>query len=180
MPGSGMLCVRWIFMAQSACVRINQFPGGLEDLSYIVPHNIHVILIPKCERSDQVKQIDDRVKKYATNTVLIEKSFTCQSSKALWSNPGVQIATASPHIIALTIGLEDYTADIGTQRTLDGRESFWARCQVVNAQRACRRSAIDTVFSDVSDMEGLRRVSRSKILDSMAKDAFTATNSSHS
>jgi citrate lyase subunit beta/citryl-CoA lyase len=68
-----------------------------------------------------------------------------------------EIATASPHIIALTIGLEDYTADIGTQRTLDGRESFWARSQVVNAARAAGIQPIDTVFSDVSDMEGLRQ-----------------------
>ncbi|HEX9973259.1 MAG TPA: aldolase/citrate lyase family protein, partial [bacterium] len=37
------------FYGAERMVRINQFPGGLEDLSYIVPHNIHVILIPKCE-----------------------------------------------------------------------------------------------------------------------------------
>jgi citrate lyase subunit beta/citryl-CoA lyase len=60
-------------------------------------------------------------------------------------------------VVALTIGLEDYTADIGTRRTNEGRESFWARAQVVNAARAAKVQPIDTVFSDVADMEGLRQ-----------------------
>jgi citrate lyase subunit beta/citryl-CoA lyase len=53
--------------------------------------------------------------------------------------------------------LEDYTADLGVQRTPEGRESFWARSQIVNAARAAGIQAIDTVFSDVSDMDGLRK-----------------------
>ena len=68
------------------------------------------------------------------------------------------IASASPSVVALTIGLEDYTADIGAQRTLEGKESFWARSVVVNAARAAGVTPIDTVFSDVGDMEGLRAV----------------------
>ena len=59
--------------------------------------------------------------------------------------------------VALTIGLEDYTADIGTRRSVEGRESFWARSQVVNAARAAGVQPIDTVFSDVRDMDGLRQ-----------------------
>lgn len=66
-----------------------------------------------------------------------------------------EIANASENVVALTIGLEDYTADLGIQRTLEGRESFWARSQVVNAARATGVQPIDSVFSDVSDMEGL-------------------------
>ena len=67
-----------------------------------------------------------------------------------------EIASASPNVVALAIGLEDYTADIGTERTREGRESFWARSQVVNAARAAGVQPIDTVFSDVGDVEGLR------------------------
>jgi citrate lyase subunit beta/citryl-CoA lyase len=69
----------------------------------------------------------------------------------------IYIAPSSPRVVALTIGLEDYTADIGAQRTLEGRESFWARSVVVNAARAAGVTPIDTVFSDVTDMEGLRK-----------------------
>jgi citrate lyase subunit beta/citryl-CoA lyase len=80
---------------------------------------------------------------------IIESALGCFNALA--------IATASPSVVALTIGLEDYTADIGAQRTLEGKESFWARSMVVNAARAAGVQAIDTVFSDVADMEGLRK-----------------------
>jgi Citrate lyase beta subunit len=66
-----------------------------------------------------------------------------------------KIAAAAPSVCSLAIGLEDYTADIGTERTLEGTESFWARMQVVNAAKAAGVQAIDSVFSDVADMEGL-------------------------
>mgnify|MGYP002065671676 CR=1 FL=1 len=67
-----------------------------------------------------------------------------------------RIAAASDTVAALTIGLEDYTADIGVQRTLAGHESFWARSQVINGAKAAGVQPIDTVFSDVTDKEGLR------------------------
>ena len=68
-----------------------------------------------------------------------------------------EIASASKNNCALAIGLEDYTADIGTQRTEEGKESFFARSMVVNAARAAGIQPIDTVYSDVSNMEGLRQ-----------------------
>jgi citrate lyase subunit beta/citryl-CoA lyase len=67
-----------------------------------------------------------------------------------------EIATASKYNCALAIGLEDYTADLGTQRTNEGKESFFARSMIVNAAKAAGIQPIDTVFSDVNDMEGLR------------------------
>jgi citrate lyase subunit beta/citryl-CoA lyase len=68
-----------------------------------------------------------------------------------------EIASASKSNCSLAIGLEDYTADIGTQRTEEGKESFFARSMVVNAARAAGIQPIDTVYSDVSNMEGLRQ-----------------------
>ena len=58
-------------------------------------------------------------------------------------------------VVALAIGLEDYTADIGSQRTPEGKESFFARSMVVNAARAAGIQPIDSVFSDIDDMEAL-------------------------
>jgi citrate lyase subunit beta/citryl-CoA lyase len=69
-----------------------------------------------------------------------------------------EIASASDTVAALAIGLEDYTADLGAPRTKEGRESFFARNQIVNAARAAGVQAIDSVFSDVADMEALRQV----------------------
>jgi citrate lyase subunit beta/citryl-CoA lyase len=67
------------------------------------------------------------------------------------------IAAASENVAALTIGLEDYTADLGVAKTLVGHESQYARTRVLNAARAAGVQAIDSVFSDVADMDGLRR-----------------------
>jgi citrate lyase subunit beta/citryl-CoA lyase len=66
------------------------------------------------------------------------------------------IATASTRVCALAVGLEDYTADIGVERTAEGRESLFARGAVVNAAKAAGVQALDSVFSDVDDLEGLR------------------------
>ena len=65
------------------------------------------------------------------------------------------IATASPRVVALTIGLEDYTADLGVVKTRTGEESLFARQRIVNAARAAQIQAIDSVYGDVGDQEGL-------------------------
>jgi citrate lyase subunit beta/citryl-CoA lyase len=66
-----------------------------------------------------------------------------------------EIAEASTSVAALTIGLEDYTADLGVARTREGTESVWARTCLVTAAVAAGVQPIDTVFSDVDDSEGL-------------------------
>jgi citrate lyase subunit beta / citryl-CoA lyase len=65
-------------------------------------------------------------------------------------------AKASERVVGLTIGLEDYTADLGVVKTSAGNESLFARQRVVNAAYAAGVQAIDSVFGDVGDMEGLR------------------------
>jgi citrate lyase subunit beta/citryl-CoA lyase len=138
-------------------VRINQLPDGLEDLEWVVPHNVHVILIPKCESAEQVRAVEKRIAAIAKRERIKHPVFLMPiMESALGAIRAYEIASASPAVAALAVGLEDYTADIGAQRTLEGRESFWARSQVVNAARAAGVQPIDTVFSDVADEEGLR------------------------
>jgi len=164
------------FYGAERMVRINQLPKGLDDLKYIVPHNINVILIPKCESADQIHQLEkevERLKKSPSPTP--SRREGAFKSSPLWgelkggpyfmpiieSALGVikayEIASASKYNCALTIGLEDYTADIGTQRTNEGIESIFARQMIVNAAKAAGIQAIDSVFSDVADMEALRQ-----------------------
>ena len=75
---------------------------------------------------------------------------------ALGVEKSFEIACASENVVALAIGLEDYTADLGTRRTNEAIESFYARTRIVNACKAAGIQAIDSVFSDVGDMEALR------------------------
>jgi len=52
-----------------------------------------------------------------------------------------EIATASLSVVALAIGLEDYTADLGVQRTKEGLESLYARNRLVVAAKSSRDTA---------------------------------------
>ena len=139
-------------------VRINQLPLGFEDLDAIIPERPDLVLIPKTETADQVAQVDARIRETLGEPPagdppiwimpIVETAFGVENA--------FQIAGASPAVVALTIGLEDYTADLGVRKTLEGDESLYARGRLVNAARAAGAQAIDSVFGDVGDEEGLR------------------------
>src|SRR5208283_4141522 len=76
---------------------------------------------------------------------------------ALGIEHALAIATASKGIAGIAIGLEDYTTDLGVTKTVTGSESLYARMRVVNAAHAAHVQAIDSVYSDVADVEGLLR-----------------------
>ena len=144
------------FYGSERMVRINQIPMGLKDLRYIIPHNVHLVLIPKCETADQVHQVDAAIAEIASQCNRFEPVYLMPIiESALGVVNAYDIAAASENNVALTIGLQDYTADIGAEKTKEGHESYFARCQVVNAARAARLQPIDTVFADVGDEEGL-------------------------
>jgi citrate lyase subunit beta / citryl-CoA lyase len=153
------------FYGAERMVRINQVPRGLEDLDFVVPHNVNLILLPKCENASQVNEVNKRIEVIRSKT---------GASQPIWIMPIIESALGvlraleiaqSENVVAMAIGLEDYTADLGTKRTQEGTESFFARSMVVNACKAAGIQAIDSVFSDVADMEGLKQnVIRSKAL----------------
>ena len=154
------------FYGAERMVRINQGERGIEDLNYIIPYNVNLILLPKCENPEQLRAVDEKIRKIQqehnqTNQVWIMPII----ESALGVTNAYPIAVCTANTVALAIGLEDYTADLGTKRTAEGIESFFARSWVVNAARAAGIQPIDSVFSDVGDMEGLRQnVLRSKAL----------------
>jgi citrate lyase subunit beta / citryl-CoA lyase len=139
-------------------VRINQSPMGLQDLAEIVPAAPDLILIPKVETPEQVLAVDRMVQELRLRHNLerpiwlmpiLESAFGIENAFA--------IGHSTPNIVALTIGLEDYTADMGVVKTSEGRESLYARARLVNAAHAAGVQAIDSVYGDVGDMDGLRR-----------------------
>ena len=154
------------FYGAERMVRINQGERGIEDLNYIIPYNVNLILLPKCENAEQLQAVDEKIRKIQqehnqTNQVWIMPII----ESALGVTNAYPIAVCTANTVALAIGLEDFTADLGTKRTAEGIESFFARSWVVNAARAAGIQPIDSVFSDVGDMEGLRQnVLRSKAL----------------
>jgi citrate lyase subunit beta/citryl-CoA lyase len=144
------------FCGAERMVRINQLPLGLEDLQEIIPETPNLVLIPKVERADQVREVQDRIEQLqpAGNSLTVWLMPIIES--ALGVENALEIARAVENVVALTIGLEDYTADIGVPKTLEGSESHYARTRLVNAAHAARVQAIDSVFGDVGDEAGLR------------------------
>jgi citrate lyase subunit beta/citryl-CoA lyase len=145
------------FYGAERMVRINQLPLGLDDLDAVVPESPNLILIPKTEHADQIRRVHKRV---------LEIQKRARVNQPIWLMPilesalGVEhafeIASAADTIVALTIGLEDYTADLGVVKTPEGGESLYARLRVVNAAKAAGVQAIDSVYGDVGDAEGLK------------------------
>jgi len=140
-------------------VRINQGQRGLDDLDYVISHRVNLILAPKCESAEDLIAIDNKIHKIKQENQLDYPVYLMpiiESAKGIMN--AYAITSASENVVALAIGLEDYTADLGIQRTSEGKETFFARNMIVNAARAAGIQAIDSVFSDVADQEGLRKV----------------------
>ncbi|MDP8204389.1 MAG: aldolase/citrate lyase family protein [Candidatus Tenebribacter mawsonii] len=145
------------FYGAERMVRINQLPEGLNDLEQIVPHNVNLILVPKCETAKQITDVNNTIARIKKE---INLKFDIWLMPIIESAVGVinsyQIA-CSKNVVALAIGLEDYTADLGIQRTTEGYETFFARSQIVNSAHAAKIQPIDSVFSDVNNMEALKQ-----------------------
>jgi citrate lyase subunit beta / citryl-CoA lyase len=146
------------FYGAERMVRINQGDRGLEDLDYVIPHNVNLVVVPKCESAEYILEVERRI-----NEIKAVKGIegNVYLMPVIESTRGVEksfeIASSSENIVAMAIGLEDYTADLGVARTLEGKESFYARTRIVVAAKAAGIQPIDSVFSDVGDMEALQQ-----------------------
>jgi citrate lyase subunit beta/citryl-CoA lyase len=146
------------FGAAERMVRINQLPLGYEDLEEVVPEAPDLVLIPKVEHAEQILAIEERVTQIAAGCKLDRPIWLMAIlESALGIENALAIASASERMVAMSIGLEDYTADLGVVKTVDGRESLYARARLVNAAHAARIQASDSVYGDVGDLEGLGR-----------------------
>ncbi|HAG16087.1 MAG TPA: citrate lyase ACP [Bacteroidales bacterium] len=146
------------FYGAERMVRINQGERGLVDLEFVVPHSVNLVLVPKVELPEHIRAVNEKIKSL---------QFALKQKNPIWLMPiiesakGVvhayQIAICSENISSIAIGLEDYSADLGVRRTAEGTESFFARTTLVNAAVAAGIQAIDSVFSDIADLEGLKQ-----------------------
>jgi citrate lyase subunit beta/citryl-CoA lyase len=133
-------------------VRVNQGGVGEEDLAAIACHNPHTVLLPKVETQAQV----ERAAEILQGLVGESAAFLMP---ILESPAGIhrafEIASVDPSVVALTLGLEDLSAELAAPRTSEGWESFLARQTTVYAARAAGVQPIASVFSDIEDEGGL-------------------------
>lgn len=146
------------FFGAERMVRINQGRRGIEDLGFVVPHNVNLIIIPKCESADSVRSVDLEIESLKSIYGLTGNIFLMPViESALGVENSYEIALSSGNIVAMAIGLEDYTSDLGVPRTAEGLESLYARTRLIVAARAAGIQPIDSVFSDIGDMDGLAK-----------------------
>jgi citrate lyase subunit beta/citryl-CoA lyase len=138
--------------ASERMVRVNQGAVGEADLETIAVHNPHTVLLPKVEEASRVERAAEMLRRVAGG----EAPFLMP---ILESPAGIhrafEIAVGDPSVVALTLGLEDLSAELAAPRTGDGWESFLARQTTVYAARAAGVQPIASVFSDIEDEDGL-------------------------
>lgn len=148
------------FSNTEVAVRINGMdtPYWKEDLEKIIPEKPDMIRLPKAETAEQIKKLDEEITRIEKKSGIKEGHtrimVSIESAKGLKN--AYEIATASPRMVAIAIGGEDFTADLGVKRTREGNELLVARGELVLAAKAAKVDVIDSVFTDVDDEEGLR------------------------
>lgn len=148
------------FYDAEVTVRINHIdtPFGLTDLKEIVPARPDAIRVPKMESKADVLRVIEIIEQIEEehNIPKGEIKVHPMVETAVGVNNVFEIAAAHPRVDAITIGGQDLTADMGIVKTRDNAGIDYARKALVMAAKANRIDALDTVFADVEDDEGLR------------------------
>lgn len=149
------------FYDTEVCVRVNHLdtPFGLEDLEEIVPLQPDAIRYPKTETVEELDKLIKIIEAIEDKHNLPHNKMTIHAmiETALGVQNVFRIAKYSNRVDAITIGGQDLTADMNIKSTKDGSGIDLARKMIVMAAKANKIDAIDTVFVDVNDEEGLRK-----------------------
>lgn len=148
------------FGKSERCIRINQIGSGLEkrDLIAALTTNPDTIVVPKIETAEQVKWVSEHIETYELSSKLnigsVRLLVGVETAKGIMNLK--EIAEADKRLEAIIFGGEDFAASIGAVRTKAATELLYARQAVVTACAANDLQAIDIVFIDFKDPEGLR------------------------
>ena len=146
-------------------VRINPLntPYGKKDVEAVVKAGVDVIRMPKTETADEVREVEEEILKWETELGCVGRTkIMAAIESALGIVNAYPIATASKRMMGIALGAEDYCANLKTQRTQGdnpnfGMELLLARQTIVVAARAAGIDALDTVYSNLNDMDTFRR-----------------------
>ncbi len=146
-------------------VRINPLntPYGKKDVEAMVKAGVQVIRMPKTETADEVREVEEEILKWEEELGCVGRTkIMAAIESALGIVNAYPIAIASKRMMGIALGAEDYCANLKTQRTQGdnpnfGLELLLARQTIVVAARAAGIDALDTVYSNLDDMDTFRR-----------------------
>jgi citrate lyase subunit beta-like protein len=148
------------FGKSERCIRINSIGSGVEkyDLAAALATNPDSIVVPKIETPEQVVWVSEHIETYELSSNInvgsIHLLIGLENAKGLLKLK--EIAEADKRLEAIIFGAEDYAASVGATRTKEATEVLYARSAVVAACAANDLQAIDMVYIDFRDIEGLR------------------------
>jgi citrate lyase subunit beta/citryl-CoA lyase len=140
-------------------VRINTLESGLglEDLEAIVRTRKVVVRLPKTESAKDVWDCEKEIERIERENGIEIGSTGMMAAveSAAGALSAREIAAASKRLIGIALGAEDYVTDLKTTRSPSGVELMFGRSMILLAARAAGIDAIDTVYSDVDNVEGV-------------------------
>ncbi len=111
---------------------------------------VDAIMRSKVDDPAQIDELQAQLMGYDDDLTLYALIETAQG---VLNAEAIAAATATDVVV---FGAEDLAADLGATRTTEGTEVLYARERVVLAASAANIDAIDTLYTDFSDTEGLR------------------------
>ena len=141
--------------------RVNSLDSGLleDDLGAVVGPHIFGVSVGKIESATDVDSVSTLITELEAAAGLatgrIKLIPWIETASAIVN--AYQICTASPRIVGVAFGAEDYTNDMGIERRADDSEIAYPRNAVCVAARAADVLALDTPFFSFRDPDGLRR-----------------------
>lgn len=140
-------------------VRINslQTPFAAADIGAVVARGLRGICLPKSESAEDVRKAEALLAAAESGAGLAPGSV---GVLALVETPrgllnAYEVAAASARVIGLAFGAEDYALEMGVRRTRGGAEIHYPRAALAVAARAAGVMAVDSVYTDVRDTDGL-------------------------
>ena len=141
-------------------VRVNGMDTawGIRDLLAICPCRPDAVIVPKADEralivADRILDVLERENGMNPGSISLIPLFETAYSIA---NP-LSILQVTPRIDGLQLGAEDLTKEMEIDRTSQGEEIRYARNQVAAAGKACKLDILDTPYTGIHDLDGLRR-----------------------
>ena len=131
------------------------------DVEYVIRPALEGLAVPKVETPDQVnvveKILDEREPKMGMVRGSVRLLLALESPRGLFN--AYAIATSSPRVIGLMFGAEDFSRELSLPLRREGEavDLIYARSAMVTAAAAAHVQAVDGVWPNFQDMEGLKK-----------------------
>jgi len=129
------------------------------DLEAVVRPGLEGLVCPKVDTAEEVRKVDAILNEKEPQNNLakgrVKLLIAVESPRGLLNAPA--IAAASPRIVGIIFGAEDFGREIGlpTVREGEARDLIYARSAIVIAAASAHVQAVDGVWVDLNDSQGL-------------------------